>query len=29
MRAAIKYVRNNPIKAGLKEQRWQLVVPYV
>lgn len=29
MRAAIKYVRNNPIRAGLKEQRWQLVVPYV
>jgi REP element-mobilizing transposase RayT len=28
MRAAIEYVRNNPIKMGLKEQRWKLVVPY-
>jgi len=28
MRAAIRYVEKNPIKAGLRAQRWSLVVPY-
>lgn len=29
MRAAIRYVEQNPVKAGLKRQKWNLVVPYV
>jgi len=28
MRQAITYVERNPIKAGLKSQRWTVVVPY-
>ncbi len=28
MRAAIRYVEQNPVKAGLRRQRWSLVVPY-
>lgn len=28
MRAAIRYVENNPIKAGFKPQRWKMVAPY-
>lgn len=28
MHAAIRYVENNPIKAGFKPQRWKLVTPY-
>jgi len=28
MRAAIRYVQQNPVKAGLREQRWSLVTPY-
>jgi len=29
MRAAIRYVEQNPIRAGFKSQRWSFVVPYV
>ncbi len=28
MRAAIRYVEQNPVRAGLKRQRWGFVVPY-
>jgi REP element-mobilizing transposase RayT len=28
MRAAIRYVEGNPVKAGLKRQRWGFGVPY-
>ena len=28
MRSAIKYVENNPAKAGLRRQHWSLVTPY-
>ncbi|MFK7788876.1 MAG: hypothetical protein AB8C95_05190, partial [Phycisphaeraceae bacterium] len=28
METAIRYVENNPIKAGLKPQRWSFVKPY-
>ena len=28
MHAAIRYVENNPIKAGFKPQRWKIVTPY-
>ncbi len=28
MRAAIRYVEENPVRAGLKRQRWSFVVPY-
>lgn len=28
MRAAIRYVDQNPVKAGLKPQKWKMVVPY-
>jgi REP element-mobilizing transposase RayT len=29
MRAAIRYVEKNPIRAGLRPQRWSFVVPYL
>jgi hypothetical protein len=29
MRAAIRYVEENPVKAGLRRQRWGFVLPYV
>jgi REP element-mobilizing transposase RayT len=29
MRSAIRYVEQNPIRAGLRPQRWSFVVPYV
>ncbi len=29
MKAAIEYVENNPVKAGLRKQHWKCVVPYV
>ncbi len=29
MRAAIRYVEQNPVRAGFKPQRWAFVVPYV
>jgi hypothetical protein len=28
MRAAIRYVEQNPIRAGFRPQRWSFVVPY-
>jgi len=28
MRAAIRYVEQNPVKSGFKPQRWRLVTPY-
>ena len=28
MEAAIKYIEGNPVKAGLKRQRWSFVKPY-
>ncbi|TWT77810.1 hypothetical protein Pla123a_16060 [Posidoniimonas polymericola] len=28
LRRAIRYVEQNPVKAGLRRQRWNLVVPY-
>ncbi len=28
MRVAIRYVQANPVKAGLRPQRWSLVTPY-
>jgi REP element-mobilizing transposase RayT len=28
MRAAIRYVEQNPVRAGLKPQQWSFVVPY-
>jgi hypothetical protein len=28
MRTAIRYVEANPVKAGLRPQRWSLVTPY-
>jgi len=28
MRATIRYVEQNPVKAGFKPQRWRLVTPY-
>jgi hypothetical protein len=28
MRAAIRYVEENPVRAGFKRQRWSFVVPY-
>jgi REP element-mobilizing transposase RayT len=28
MRAAVRYVNENPVKAGLKRQRWSFVVTY-
>lgn len=27
-RQAVKYVEHNPVKAGLKPQRWSVVTPY-
>ncbi len=29
MRGAVRYVVENPVRAGLKRQRWSFVVPYV
>lgn len=29
MRAAIQYVEENPVRAGLKRQRWGVVAAYV
>jgi REP-associated tyrosine transposase len=29
MRIAIRYVQANPVKAGLRPQRWKLVTPYI
>jgi hypothetical protein len=29
MRRAIKYVEQNPIRAGMKRQRWSCVSPYI
>jgi REP element-mobilizing transposase RayT len=29
MRAAIRYVEENPVRAGLKGQRWSFVVPFL
>ncbi|MEX2308183.1 MAG: transposase [Pirellulales bacterium] len=29
MRAAIRYVERNPVRAGYKPQRWSFVVPYL
>ena len=29
MRSRIRYVEENPVKAGLRRQRWSCVVPYV
>ena len=28
MRTAVRYVEQNPVKAGFKPQRWKLVTPY-
>lgn len=28
MRSAIRYVENNPVKAGFKPQRWKMLTPY-
>ncbi len=28
MRMAIRYVKQNPVKAGLRKQRWRCVTPY-
>ena len=27
LRAAIRYVENNPVKAGHRPQRWSFVIP--
>ena len=29
MRAAIRYVEENPVRAGVRRQQWAFVVPYV
>jgi hypothetical protein len=28
MRRTIRYVEQNPVRAGFKAQRWSFVVPY-